>query len=641
MKRFVCSWFLFAIVHLCAAQTTLPEFGEITAEERSLTECPFDKEADAVVIFDEASADHNEQYNLIFTRRIKIKILKPKGIRYGDIALHYRHKDDVQYITNIEAYTCNYTHNGTIPDIKKVPTSAIYRQKINEQWSVVKIPMPDVQVGSIIEYKYITNSKSYSYLDDWYFQQEQPVMQSHFSLAIMPNYEFAYRVFKSEQLPIVIKQEKGSGRIYFEMNNIAGLRDEPFMDAEKDYLQHVEFQLSGYQGAFGGTTKYMTNWAEVTREVMGYPSFGLQLNKNIPVDEAWMNKIKATPSPFEKMSDVYNFVYKNINWDGFGGIVAVNGVKEAWEKKKGSSGDINLLLINLLKEAGLEVYPILVSERGHGKVNPEYPFIDQFNKVMAYVLIDDKKYVLDAAGPYTPPFMIPFPVINTKAFVVNRKKGGIITLTETTKKDQNTVSIHARIDESGAMTGQATILSDEYARLTRVRAWERDKENFREKYFAIYQDGLKMDSLVMHNLDNDSLPLEQQFGFSIPPTVSGDYKLINLNLFSGIAKNPFISDIRFTNIDYGCLQSHLVVETIELPQSLKVESLPKNIRMIMPDTSITLTRILDVKDNLLLVKYTIATTRSVFTADEYDYVKNFYKKMAEIMNEQVVLRRKE
>ncbi|HEX6430955.1 MAG TPA: hypothetical protein VF008_24870, partial [Niastella sp.] len=293
---------------------------------------------------------------------------------------------------------------------------------------------------------------------------------------------------------------------------------------------------------------------------------------------------------------------------------------------------------NLLKEAGLEVYPLLVSERGHGKVNPKIPFIDQFNKVMAYVLIDSKYYVLDAAGVYTPPFMIPFPVINTNAFIVNRKKGGIINLSESVKKDKNFVNIHARIDDNGAMTGEATIQSNEYARLARMRAWERDKDRFRENYYTTYQAGLKMDSLVMHNLENDSLPLEQQFNFSIPPTVSGDYKLINLNLFSGIAKNPFISDIRFTNIDYGCLQSHTVVETIELPASLKIESLPKNIRMIMPDTSISLTRLLEVKDHVIMVRYSILTTRSVFTADEYDYIKDFYKKMAQIMNEQVVLR---
>lgn len=637
MKRLVCSCLWLAIVNLCVAQAPLPEFGEISTAEQTITECSFDKEADAVVIFDEASADNNDKHNLIVNRRIRLKILKPKGNRHGDITIQYRSKDEIEDISGIEAYTCNY-HNH-VPDVKKVPNSSIYRQKINDNYSVVRIPMPDVQPGSIIEYKYTNTKKYYSYLDDWYFQGELPVMHSRFSLVVMPNYEFAYRVRKSDQLPIVIKQEKNSGRIYFGMDSIAGLRDEPYMDAEKDYLQHVEFQLSGYQGTFGGTTKTMTTWAEMTREIMQHPVFGIQLNKNIPVGEDWKNKIKAMSSPYEKMSSIYNFVFKNFSWNGIGGIGSSNGVKDTWEKRKGSSGDINLLLINLLQESELEVYPLLVSTRGNGKVNPDIPFIDQFNKVMAYVVIGDKKYVLDAAGPYTPPFMIPFSVINTNAFVVHRKKGGIITLTETEKQDRNLVNITAAIDENGNMKGEAYIQSYEYARLNRLRAYERDKDRFKEDYYTSYQPGLTIDSLSVKNIDNDSLPFVQRFGFFIPPTASGDYKLINLNLFSGITQNPFISDIRFTNIDYGCLQSYTVVESITLPPSMKLENMPKNIRLIMPDTSIALSRYVQVKDNVLSVKYAITTARSVFTAEDYEYVRSFYKKMAEIMNEQIVLKK--
>jgi hypothetical protein len=66
---------------------------------------------------------------------------------------------------------------------------------------------------------------------------------------------------------------------------------------------------------------------------------------------------------------------------------------------------------------------------------------------------------------------------------------------------------------------------------------------------------------------------------------------------------------------------------------------PKNVRMIMPDTSISLSRMIAIKDNTLSVRFLITTQRSVFTADEYDYVRNFYKKMAEIMNEQIVLKK--
>ena len=637
MKRLVCSCLWLAIVNLCAAQSPLPEFGEITTAEQSLTECSFDKEADAMIIFDEASADNNDQHNLIVNRRIRLKILKPKGNQHGDISIRYYHKDDLEYINGIEAYTCNYHNN--LPDIKKVPPSAIYRQKINDRLSVVRIPMPDVQPGSIIEYKYTTTKKYYSWLDDWYFQSELPTLHSRFSLVVMPNYAFSYRVRKSELLPIDIKHEKNSGRIYFGMDSIAGLRDEPYMDAEKDYLQHVEFQLSGYQGTFGGTTKTRTNWEEVIRELMFHQVFGLQLNKHIPVGSEWENTIKSISSPYEKMASIYNFVFKNFNWSGIGGFTSENGVKDTWEKRKGNSGDINLMLINLLMESGLEAYPLLVSTRGHGKVNSEIPFMDQFNRVMAYVVIGDKKYVLDATGPYTPPFMIPFSVINTNALIVHRKKGGIITLTETEKQDRNLVNIMASIDENGNMKGEALIQSYDYARLNRLGAWERDKDRFKEEYYTSYQPGLTVDSLIVKNTDNDSLPFGQRFNFFIPPTASGDYKLINLNLFSGITKNPFISDIRFTNIDYGCLQSYTVVENITLPPSMKLETVPKNIRLIMPDTSIALSRYIQVKDNILNVKYAITTSRSVFTAEDYEYVKNFYKKMAEIMNEQIVLKK--
>src|SRR3954465_13600255 len=86
MKRFVCSLLCLALVKLCVAQTTLPEPGEYTEAEKSSTECPFDKEADAVVIFDEARVDNNDRNEQIYTRRTRLKILNPKGNRYGVVS---------------------------------------------------------------------------------------------------------------------------------------------------------------------------------------------------------------------------------------------------------------------------------------------------------------------------------------------------------------------------------------------------------------------------------------------------------------------------------------------------------------------------------------------------------------------------
>ena len=112
-----------------------------------------------------------------------------------------------------------------------------------------------------------------------------------------------------------------------------------------------------------------------------------------------------------------------MTWNDLYSVYMVEGVKNAWEKKTGSSGDINLLLVNLLKEAGLDAYPMLVSERFHGKVNRDYPFIGQFNSVFACVIIQNKKYYLDATDKVTPPHITPFNILNTTALVVNRNAG--------------------------------------------------------------------------------------------------------------------------------------------------------------------------------------------------------------------------
>lgn len=638
MKPLFCCLLLLAFS--CTFAQSIPDFGIFTAEEKTLTECSFDKEADAIVLIDQASSDHDDQYRLITNRRLRIKVLKDKGISNADIMIRFYHDGDFEYISNIEAIVCNFDASGNA-NVQKVPGSQIFRQKINQFWSAVKFAMPGVKVGSIIEYRYTSNKKSYNGLDDWFFQRDIPTRHSSFSLVILPNYEFAYQVHKSEALPIKIESVKESGRIRFEMNNVAGLRDEPFMDSERDYIQRVEFQLAGYRGSFGDKTKFMTNWNEVVRELIGAQYFGRQLNKNLAGSAAFMNEVKTMSDPYQKMVSIYYYVQKNLTWNGFNRKF-YGDVKQAWDKKTGNNADINLILVNLLQEAGLEVYPLLVSERGNGKVNANYPFMDQFNSVVSYVIIGNKTYVLDGISYGTPPFMIPFSIVNTTGFVVDRKKGGIVQLTENKKMNKNLITILGSVDKEGVIKGRAMVMSYDYSRLNRLRSYHRDKSKFGEENLVHGVPGLSIDSLEIKNMDNDSMSLNQEFNFSMPSTNTGEYRLLTLNLFTGFEKNPFIASNRFTNIDYGCLQYVVINEAIDIPDEWQPETLPRDVKLIMPDTSISIMRMIlySKEDKKLHARYTIQTNRSVFTADEYDYLKEFYKKMTDILNEQIVLKKK-
>src|SRR5689334_2641749 len=90
------------------SQSSLPEFGYQTAEETNLKECSFDKEAGAVILFDDAVSDHDVSGHLVTHRRIRIKILNQKEVDQGNISIRFYSKDKFEFITNIRGITTNY-----------------------------------------------------------------------------------------------------------------------------------------------------------------------------------------------------------------------------------------------------------------------------------------------------------------------------------------------------------------------------------------------------------------------------------------------------------------------------------------------------------------------------------------------------
>lgn len=627
----------------CTTAWAQPEFetwGQLTQEERDLKVCAFDSEAVAIVLLDEAVSDYNDERHLITYRHIRIKILKEKGLEYANITIPYYARNDFQSIDEIEAAAFNFdaARNQTIQPVDR---KSIFTEPRNEAWHLKKFTFPGIQVGSIIEYKYRSTEKNYFNLDDWEFQQELPVVHSKYNLGIPPNYEFAYVVYKSEQLPITITPDNSNGKRLFEMRNIPGLRDEPYMDARKDYLQRVTFQLSAYNNGGFGRQKYMTSWDEVTRELNSAPYFGSQIGKSISGTEVFIAQMKALSSPLEKMSRIYNYTRNYMNWNGFYGYSSADGVKAAWSKKKGNITEVNIILLNLLTEAGLEAYPMLVSERRHGKVHTQYPFVDQFNATYAVVLIDDKKYYLDATDPYGQPDMVPFSILNTTAFIVNRKKGGIINITDESHQFKENITLSVKFDANHAISGDAYVNSLQYARIDRLRSWKRGRERYLNA-FRKSSSSLTIDSVEIKNEDQDSLPLYQHIRFKAPATTTGDYIFVPINLFSGFETNPFLSANRFSDVNFGFRQSISFSTYIEVPEGFATDGLPKSLQLVNADKTVIFIRELfdDAPNKKVLARIRIEFKKSLYGVDEYGELKEFYKKMFDMLNEPIVFKKK-
>jgi hypothetical protein len=621
----------------------VPAFGKIEKADLEMKDCDFDNKAEALVLF-----DVGELYcdllapsgNMQMERHIRIKILRDKGKDRANIHLPYYSYRNIEYIKNLTAQTYNLDASGNIV-ATKVEKKLIFEKPIDKYTTEQVFTFPEVKAGSIIEYKWTQAWSSFA-LENWYFQRSIPVKYSRYRIDFPSEIEVYATPFCV--LPYEFKRDtKGTRNIQiYSMKDIPALRDEPYISCEKDYLQRLELRPL----AINYPTRrenLVETWPQRVKSLMEDEDFGIQLKRNIPRTTDLDEQLKNITDPYRKMVIIHAYVRKNMEWNGYSNIWALNGVKAAWKDKKGTSGEINLILLNLLKDAGLKAHAILVSTRDHGVVSSSIADVKQFDKVMAYVEIGDNVYVLDATEKNTPPHLIPMNVMYSEGLVIEKPEtfewGWKAIWNEKTLL-RNVVVMQAAIDEKGVMNGSASLFSYDYARVQRIEDAKKDKKDFLEKYFKSDNQDAKVDSLELENVDADSMPLVQKVKFSMPVNAAGDYKYFSTNLFTRLEKNPFLADTRFSDVFFGVNQSYSIVANVTIPEGYAFETLPKSMRMIMPDTSISISRRLVTQDNQISIRVSLEFKKPFFTIEEYADFKEFYKQLFAILSEQIAIKKK-
>src|SRR4051812_22605969 len=112
LRQVILALSILVSTHYCHAQEENNDLGQFSSEEKNMKECSFDKRADAVILLDHAVAYFNDDYNLITEHRIRIKILKEKGIERGDITIPFYSEDKFELIRDVKAVVLTRQDNG-------------------------------------------------------------------------------------------------------------------------------------------------------------------------------------------------------------------------------------------------------------------------------------------------------------------------------------------------------------------------------------------------------------------------------------------------------------------------------------------------------------------------------------------------
>src|SRR4030095_2948795 len=297
--------------------------------------------------------------------RSRVKIFKESGFKHADIKIRYYSSDTYEKLIDVDAVTYNLDASGKIVETK-VDKKSFFRQKLDAKWSVVSFTFPEVKPGSILEYRYTIVREAIADIDPWQFQDEIPTRVSALRISF-PEY-FVFTTQKMISIPMEEKKEElrqtiavqgqslayRADEYYYKMKNIPSLKDEPYMGAARDYVQRVEFQLSQLVYPNYPIENVRSSWPDLAKSLLDADYFGVQMTKNIAVPDDYKRAVASAKSDKEKMLTIFKYVQKTMEFNGRYTFFCENA-KSAWDKKSGSVGEINIILLNLLKDAGLTV----------------------------------------------------------------------------------------------------------------------------------------------------------------------------------------------------------------------------------------------------------------------------------------------
>ena len=632
-KLFPIVIFLLSI-KIVNAQTTPPSpiqpYGKVDTSDLRMTSCSFEPDANAEILFDSGVVSY--KFSSVITEWHKrIKIYNDKGMDEANTRIEYlAHRDED--ITDVEAETINL-NNKTI-EYTAVDTKLIYTQDVDKETKAIIFTFPNVRPGSVIEFKYKkTTPYGFNY-PDWYFQTSIPCRYSEFDASFINLYKFSIltKIYQPlvKDTSMLTSSPKGTRHIWA-MANIKTYKQEKYMDYPDDYVQCVLTRID-YRGE---------TWMRVGDRMLNDWDFGDEIKKMLSKEDGIINKANTFKTDKEKIAYIFDTVRNAMTWNKIDHWYCDNGVRKAWDKKTGNSTEINLILYHFLAAANVNTYLLALRTRKHGKLDITYPDLAQLNKTVVYCPVDStKKYVLDASDKHNSYNNAPLNLTGLYALsieAVSKKYDMFIIKTGSTRV---VTLINGSINAEGKLEGAIQVSSTSYSRQKYLKRYDELGE---KKYIDELQsenDGLKITSLKFENMENDTLPLNQTFNFKYNLTEpDGDYIYFNPNLFTGFKTNPFLSDERISNIDFGCLYNYSINGRYSLPPGFKTVALPKSVSMQMPDKSITFKRVAAEDDGAIVIHYTIDFKRSLFTKDEYPGIRDFYKKMYEMLNEQIVLKK--
>tara|TARA_R110001583_G_scaffold47611_3_gene149083 strand:+ start:5444 stop:7417 length:1974 start_codon:yes stop_codon:yes gene_type:complete len=649
-KICIVIFFLNLVTIQASAEKDPIKYGKVSMEEMEMKSYLPDTTASAVILCDYGITDipytSSNGFEMTFKRVIRIKILKKDGLKQAnfDIPL-YKERDN---LTSLKATSYNIENDKIVKS--KLKSDGKFIEQTSKYIQTYKLTLPNVKVGSVIEYSYSIRSNYFFNLRTWYFQKSIPVKWSEYRVHIPEffhykqlskgylNFDVSDKEYGIDHFPN--KDSYSIEKFRWAISEAPAFKKEPYMTTSKNFLAAVEFELGSIQQYKGAFKNYTATWEKINKDLIQHQYFGFQLKGGNFLKDVVAKINTEAKNDVDKMNMAFNFIKGHMKWNEYNAKYVNTSLRAAFKEKKGNVADINLMLVLLLRKLELKADPVILSTRSNGMIFPTQPNLSKFNYVVGLVKVNDHEMLLDATEPLCSCKMLPFRCMNGEGRLVSASGTRWINLNSKMPYKHLTNS-KLTLNEEGELTGEIVDSHIGYAALNLRKKYEDKTSDDIKTDLEESNQGLTLEEFEIINQNDIEKTLQTKSEVEITDKVedTGDLIYLNPMLYEQTTKNPFTLEERKYPVDYGHSYDEIYSLEITIPEGYSLESKPENCRIALPNKAGSYIYSIQLMNGKIILMSRIKITKPLFAYYEYPYLKEFYKHIVAKQAEMIVIKR--
>jgi hypothetical protein len=646
---------------LFAPMAHADQWTQPTKEELTMTSQPQVPGAPAVYLDREETTLDNLH---VYSEYVRIKVLTEGGKKYANVELNYR-SDGAWHFTVDEVAGRTIHPDGTIIPFTGKPYDQLIVRSQGYSEKAKVFTLPDVTVGSIIEYRYkLRWNDNYFVPPRWEVQNELYLRKGRFlwkptDKQLISSDERGQITQNLAWTPILpegaqIKQSRlpDSGAISHEamtleldVHDVPPAAEEEYMLPMSSFSYRVLFYYTGYNGPQDYWKNEGKHWAKVNDKFIGHGPI---------VQQAVQQLIAATDTQDQKLRKLYAAVMQLSNTDfnrehsreedKAEGLSEIKTSDDIWTRKRGNGKEITALFVAMARAAGMKSYLMTVTNRDRSLFYANFQSMAQLDDDVAIVTVDGKERFFDPGSRYCPYGHLDWK--HAMAGGLRQTDDGSAQI-QTPPEGYQSSGIdrvaNLNLDEHGVATGTIKLtFHGESGLAWRQRSLTGDQESLERELTE------NLEHMLPGGMDVKLSSIGKSTDYEEPLVVSYNVKgaigspagkrlLITGDLFETNTKPAFVHEKRETAIAFHYPSTMRDAIRISFPAGFQIESAPAtnqipfqkfavyDLKTETTPTSITIRR------NLLV-------SEILYRQKEYPDLRTFYSKFETADQEPVVLK---